>query len=505
MTTSSDPDDGRPERGGASRLRHNDQLFRLLVERIEDYAIFGLDPEGVVVSWNAGAERIKGYPPDAIIGQHFSRFYDEAALAANLPMRLLQEAAERGRVEDEGWRQRADGTRFWANVVITALRDDAGRLIGYAKVTRDLTERKRLEQLETDARQVSEFVAVLAHELRGPLAPIRQAAGLGRHGAADATKIEFAFEVIDRQSALMSKLLDDLLDVSRLTRGSVSLHRRAMKLGGALQLALDIVRAGCDTKGQTLRVHRGVDAYVWGDPVRLTQVLSNLLCNASKYTPMNGEIDVVLSADATHARVEVRDTGIGISAPLLPRIFDLFTQGKRGLSRSDGGLGLGLGIAKHLVDRHGGSLTAHSDGPGTGSTFTLALPIVPAEGPRPAAEGALVLVIDPNRIEAEALQRMLHLEGFQCEVAPDAPTGLARAIEFLPEAVFVSASLPSAAGILEQLRNTPELERCVLGWLSSGEGSSTAPESANFSFAWPISLDDVMQLRGMLKARRPAT
>jgi PAS domain S-box-containing protein len=170
-------------------VRQNEEHFRLMVEAVQDYAIFMLDPDGRVASWNAGAERIKGYRPSEIIGQHFSRFYPPDSVARGWPDEELERARATGRFEDEGWRIRKDGSRFWANVVITAVHDPSGQLRGFTKITRDLTERRRVETLEEEGRQINEFLAMLGHELRNPLAPIRNAvAVMGAKGVADPTR-----------------------------------------------------------------------------------------------------------------------------------------------------------------------------------------------------------------------------------------------------------------------------------------------------------------------------
>lgn len=222
-------------------LRQSEERFRLMIESVQDYAIFMLDPQGYVASWNVGAERIKGYRADEIIGQHFSRFYPPEA-PPHLPEQELAFVREEGRFEDEGWRVRKDGTRFWANVVITALRDRAGTLRGFATITRDMTERKRAETLETEGRRTSEFLAMLSHELRNPLAPIRNAvAVMGTRQLEDPT-VEWARDLIERQVGHLGRLVDDLLDMSRITSGKVALHRELLDLEQVVSRAIDASR-----------------------------------------------------------------------------------------------------------------------------------------------------------------------------------------------------------------------------------------------------------------------
>ncbi|HET7453329.1 MAG TPA: PAS domain-containing sensor histidine kinase, partial [Thermoanaerobaculia bacterium] len=271
-------------KASAEELRQTEERFRLLVERVQDYAIFMLDPEGRITSWNIGAERIKGYSADEVIGRHFSIFYLPEDVATDKPGKNLRVAIAEGRVEEEGWRVRKDGTRFWADVVITALFGEDGTLQGFAKVTRDLTQKRRIEALQEADRQKNEFLAVLAHELRNPLAPIRNALYLiGRPGA-DAATVAKAHAIAERQVRHMARLLDDLLDVSRVSQGRIDLHRERVDLGAAARQALDSVRSLAEERKQLLALDAPVTpVFVEADPTRIDQVLMNLLSNAIKY------------------------------------------------------------------------------------------------------------------------------------------------------------------------------------------------------------------------------
>jgi PAS domain S-box-containing protein len=203
-------------------LRKSEERFRLLVEGVKDYAIFMLDPDGHISSWNQGAELIKGYRPEEILGKHFSIFYPADALARGWPEQELRIALVQGRLENEGWRVRKDGSIFWANVVITPLYDERRQLLGFAKVTRDLSDRKRIEALEEADLRRNEFLAMLSHELRNPLAPIRNALGVMRMSGVDESTLEWAMTVVDRQVAHLTRLVDDLLDVSRIASGKIT-------------------------------------------------------------------------------------------------------------------------------------------------------------------------------------------------------------------------------------------------------------------------------------------
>ncbi len=442
------------------------ELFRLLVEQVRDYAIFGLDDRGIVVSWNGGAERIKGYHADEIIGHHFSRFYPAEAIRAGWPQTELERAAKDGRFEDEGWRVRKDGTQFWAHVVLTALHDEDGTLRGYAKVTRDLTDEKRAAQLEADVRLIGEFVAMLGHELRNPLAPIRNAIDVAKR-TEDPERTRWALGVVERQATHLTRLVDDLLDVGRITRGQLHLTRRRVPLRYAVESALEATRASIEGRGHQLTVTYRDQPLVRGDSVRLTQVFTNLLDNACKYTPDKGKIYVEVSGEGETASVVVSDTGVGVAPDRLPRLFDVFTQERRSLARSEGGLGLGLAVARHLVELHGGDLVAESPGPGCGSSFRVSLPLLEllADGAIDPHPGALTaLVIDDNRDAAEMLAALLQAHGHEASIAFDGGEGVRVAAREQPDVILLDIGLPDIDGyqVARRLRSDPTLRGVVL-------------------------------------------
>jgi PAS domain S-box-containing protein len=376
------PADGGPAARIAEELRQSEERFRLMVESIRDYAIFMLDPEGHIVTWNRGAERIKGYKAAEIIGQHFSRFYPPDALARGWPQYELKVARAEGRFEEEGWRVRKDGSRFWANIVITALFGREGELRGFAKVTRDLTERKRIEELEQTGKRMLEFLAMLGHELRNPLAPIRNAVNILQMKDIGDPSLEWARDVIDRQTGHMTRLVDDLLDVSRITSGKISLQKEPLELATVLLRAVEASRPLIEARKHTLRlVLTDEPVLVLGDQTRLLQVVMNLLNNAAKYTPDGGQIHLTLERSRDRALIRIRDTGVGIQSELLERVFDLFAQGERTLARSEGGLGVGLTLARQLVELHGGTIEAFSPGLGQGSEMVVSLPLHGAAPP----------------------------------------------------------------------------------------------------------------------------
>jgi PAS domain S-box-containing protein len=450
------------------RVRQSEERFRLLVEGVQDYAIYLLDPEGRVSSWNAGAERITGFRASEILGRSFETFYPPAEVAAGKAAAELQEALMHRRAEDKGWRVRKDGTRFWADVVVTPLYNARGEHVGFAKVTRDLSERKRMEALEQEGRHVTEFLAMLAHELRNPLAPIRNAVGILAILEDPPPEVAWCRDVIDRQAAQLSRLVDDLLDVSRITRGKLHLQSVPMDLAGAVHRAVEITRPLIDSRRHDLQVVMpDKPVTVHGDLTRLAQVFSNLLTNAAKYTPEGGHIRIELGIEGDDAVVHVNDTGQGIAPDLIERVFDLFAQGERSLDRSAGGLGIGLTLARRIAVLHGGSITAASAGEGRGSTFTVHLPLTrgggaavsPQRGPRHS-----ILLVDDNADAGASLAMLLRLMGHDVETLTDGRDAIARTASLRPDVVFLDIGLPGMDGyeVAREIRKAPGGDRVRL-------------------------------------------
>jgi PAS domain S-box-containing protein len=340
-------------------LRRSEERFRLLVEGVKEYAIFMLDMEGKVVSWNSGAERLNGYRPDEIIGQHFSRFYPSEDIQAGKPRIELELAIKNGSVEDEGWRVRKDRSLFWANVVITAIYDHQKRLIGFAKVTRDMTDKRKVVALELADRQKNDFLAMLAHELRNPLAPISNGLQvLKLPGVTDST-VQKTTEMMERQVFHLVRLVDDLLDVSRIVMGKMTYEREPIALADVVQRAVEEAMPSIDARGHELIVSaptRPIVVHV--DSLRMSQVIGNLLMNAAKYTNEANRIWLSIQRDGDRAVITVKDIGIGIAPEVLPSIFNLFVQADNSLARAQGGLGIGLTLVKRIVEVHGGEVEA---------------------------------------------------------------------------------------------------------------------------------------------------
>jgi PAS domain S-box-containing protein len=440
-------------RAHEEELRRSEERFRLLVEGVDEYAIFMLDPSGKVATWNSGAQRIKGYTADEIIGRHFSVFYPPEVKETGWTEHELQVAAEKGAFVDTGWRVRKDGTTFWAKVTITALRDGSGSLLGYAKLTRDMSEAKRVEALELanqqrddmldaerDARITAqrsmrvkdEFLATLSHELRTPLSAILGWTQVLLRGASPKVPDEHkrAIEVIDRNARAQVQLIDDLLDLSRIITGKIRLNLQQLSFTTVVQAALDSATPSAEAKGIRLQAILGASRdVVSADSGRLQQVVWNLLTNAIKFTPRGGQVQVLLQQVNSHVELSVSDTGIGIPETYLPHVFDRFSQRDSSTTRTFGGLGLGLSICKQLVELHAGSIRAASQGEGKGATFSVHLPlsivqvgngsrihptteIPPAEtGLLPRLDGVHVFVVDDEVDARDLLRTVLENQG----------------------------------------------------------------------------------------------
>jgi PAS domain S-box-containing protein len=786
------------QRQAEEKLRVSEERFRLMVEGVRDYAIFMLDPLGRVVTWNAGAERIKGYTADEIIGEHFSRFYPPDAIARDWPAEELRRAAADGRIEDEGWRLRKDGSRFWANVVITAMRDADGALRGFTKVTRDLTERReaeesarqllqeeaarkaaeasarealwaqheerrqreqlhvtlssigdavivadvdgkitfinpvaatltgwsaqeavgqpveqvfhiineetrqtvenpvskvlregvivglanhtmllakdgreipiddsgapvrgddgaligvvlvfrdvtemrramvdrlhlaaivessddaiisqaldgtivswnqgaerlygysaeeivgkplsllvpsdhpdelpailerikrdeRIEHLETvrvrkdgsrvdvsltispvknaqgkviaaskiarditarkqheaalreEDRRKNEFLALLAHELRNPLAPLRNGLQIMRLAANKRDAVEQSLPVLERQLEHLVRLVDDLLDVSRISRGKIVLRKERIGLAGVVGTALEASEPLIKQHDDELLVTLPTEpVYVDADKTRLAQAITNLLNNAVKYSDRGSRIWLTVEHQGTEAVIRVKDTGMGIPGPMLPKVFDMFTQVDRTLEKSQGGLGVGLTIVKRLVEMHDGAVEATSEGPGMGSEFVIRLPVVlsvvngitdedPDQPLRPTARRR-ILVVDDNVDAASSLAMMLKIMGNEIRTAHDGLEGIEAAETFRPDLILLDIGMPKLNGYetCRRIREEPWGKSIVIvaltGWGQEDDKRRSLEAGFNHHLVKPVEPAALERLLAELKS-----
>lgn len=367
------------------------EKYKLLVSAVQDYAIFFMDKDGYIRTWNKGAERIKGYTPDDIIGKHFSLFFVPEDIARHKPQKELEIATRRGRVEDEDWRVRKDGSRFWASVVITALRDNDGELVGFAKVTRDLTERKQYEddlqranalllaqqqELELLNQSKDEFISLASHQLRTPASAIKQILGMFVEGfIADVdpshlTLIQKAYDNNERQI----DIVNSLLKVAQVDAGKVVLHMEKCPVRWLLESVIEDFQDVITERQQVVTLHmHDPKATVVADKQHLRMAIENIVSNASKYTPATGSIAIsTVSADGL-VSIAIADSGVGIAKKDLGLLFEKFSRIPNALSMQVGGSGLGLYWANKVIGLHGGNIGVASR-VGKGTTFTVSLP-----------------------------------------------------------------------------------------------------------------------------------
>lgn len=468
MSRPAPPSSAPPPNADDSPQLTDSQRFRLLVESVIDYAIFTLDTGGHITSWNAGAQRIKGYTREEILGRHFSTFYPAEDVASDKPGRELAIARAEGRVEDEGWRVRKDGSLFWANVTITALYDESRKLVGFAKVTRDMSERKRLVELEQSERRMNEFLATLSHELRNPLAPIRNAVTVMRLRPDEPDVTDKSLSLIDRQLTHLTRLVDDLLDVGRIAAGKIELRREPVQVRDIIALGIEAAEPALAAKSQPVSVTAASeDMPLFVDKTRMIQVMQNLLLNASKFSPPGAAILITTMIRHRTLLIQVIDHGRGIARESLDSIFHLFVQEDRPGSTAQGGLGIGLSLCRSLVEMHGGSVSATSEGAGLGATFTVQLPLAPAfeasdedtDTPNGVARQLRVLLVDDNRDAADSMAILLEMSGHDVTLAYDGMEAVSAAARVRPDVALIDLAMPGMDGfaVVHALRGMPGL------------------------------------------------
>jgi len=682
--------------------RYTEERIQLMVESVKDYAIFAIDPEGRVTTWNSGAERLFGYGEADILGQPVALLYTPEDIVGGIPQQELVRAGSEGRAADERWHLRKDGSRFFASGSVTPLRDSAGHLFGFTKIARDMTERKQAEQeitrllatkqsqaerllqvaatsltvnasltmesvlgvITADARKIigayqvvsiltrnrswdqalsavslsdkyatwrgrdikpdgggpwgvvcrtnrplrltraeleshpawqgfgpgterhpplrgwlaapfigrngrnlgliylsdkaedefteedeailvqvaliasvaienaqlyqelrdadrrkDEFLAILAHELRNPLAPIRNALQVMRLAGTDKEVVGQARGLIDRQVGQMVRLIDDLLDLSRISRGRIALRLERVELATVVGAALESSRPFVEEAGHELSVSLPPKPiYLRADLTRLAQVLMNLLNNAAKYTERGGRIELRAERDLDRrVTIRVKDTGVGIPPDMLGRIFEMFAQVDRSLERAQGGLGIGLTLVRTLVDMHGGSVEAHSAGPGLGSEFLVRLPVISGEplavapqdlegGGRqePALPKRRILAVDDNRDSAESMAMLLKMIGNDVCTAHDGPGAVAAAASYQPDVVLLDIGLPGMSGyeVARQIRRQrPQgvVLVAVTGWGQEEDRRRSQEAGFDHHLVKPVDLNALQKLLTSLK------
>ncbi|MDB5309973.1 MAG: hybrid sensor histidine kinase/response regulator [Gemmataceae bacterium] len=495
------------------------ERFDRLAAESKEYAVFLVEPGGTLLCWNPGAERLFGYRSDEIIGKHFSRFFSPEDVRSGQPEHELKAAADEGRSDSVRWQVRKDGTRFWCQSVVTPLYDEKKQARSFARVMHDLTESeavqvqtRRADGLAEANRNKEEFMALLSHELRSPLSPIRNALNILRQMRTTDPIIEQAGNIIDRQVGVMVKLVDDLLDISRITKGKLRLTKEPVELRVVVNHAAETARPFMDARKHDFSVSLPTEPiWVEADPARLEQVVVNLLNNAAKYTDTGGLVRMTVSREGDEGVIRVRDNGVGIAPELLPHVFELFSQIDGSLGRSYGGLGIGLALALNLVEMHDGRLLASSAGAGKGCEFTIKLPMLSGPSGREAStvlepgrhtgRALRVLVVEDNVDAADSLSMLLRLYGQEVQVARTGPAALELASASRPDVVLLDIGLPGMDGyeVARRLRVRPEFKgvvMCALTGYTPSEADRQRQQETGFDhyYVKPVDLETLLEL-----------
>jgi PAS domain S-box-containing protein len=511
---------GRVDRGAPLRMSgvsldmterkraEQDQAQLAAIVESSDDAIVSMTLDGIILSWNAGAECLFGYTADEIVGQSITLIIPPERLDEERD--ILARLCRGERVDHfETVRVAKDGRRVDTSLTISPVRDAGGRVVGASKVARDITEKKRAEEALREAdRKKDEFIALLAHELRNPLAPLRNGLQIMRLAGGDASAVAQARGMMERQLSHIVRLVDDLLDVSRIGRNKMELRKERVLLADAVNAAVETARPMIEAAGHNLQVWLPPGpVFLDADPTRLAQVFSNLLSNSAKYTEHGGRIRLHAERPAGEVVVTVSDNGIGIPAESLGNIFDMFSQVDRSIERSTGGLGIGLALVKGLVEMHGGTVTASSEGEGRGSAFTVRLPIAESK-PAPRTDtpegmrgpGRRVLVVDDNRDGAYSLAMMLRLLGDNVRTAHDGIEAVEAAGRFRPEVILMDVGMPRLNGLdaTRRVREQPWGRAITIialtGWGQDGDRERSREAGCDGHLVKPVNLPDLEKL-----------
>jgi len=508
----------------AQRLIQRDKANQLLTARLlasivenSNDAIISKSLEGIIQSWNAAAEQLFGYSAEEAVGKHISivippeRIDEEDQIIARLKAGQRIEHFETERL-------RSNGERITVALTISPIKDDAGNVVGASKIVRDVTERKRLEDnlrrlaadLSENDRRKNEFLATLAHELRNPLAPMSNMLEVLKRAEGDSEILQRAHETIERQLDQMVRLVDDLLDLNRITHDRLELRRGEVELSSVIQQAVEVARPLLDSAGHALMVDLPDEPiYLNADRARLAQVFGNLLNNSAKYTKAEGVISLTARRDGDSVVVTVKDNGAGIPADKLDSIFDMFMQVDSTSDRSQGGLGIGLTLVKRLVEMHGGTIEPRSDGEGLGSEFVVRLPVLaqPMTTAQSGFEGAAksssehrVLIVDDNRDSADSLSMLLEITGNKTFLAHDGVEALDAAEKYRPDVMLVDIGLPRLDGheVCRRIREQPWGKDTVMialtGWGQEDDRRKSQEAGFNGHLVKPVDYDQLLEL-----------
>jgi PAS domain S-box-containing protein len=494
----------------------NTGLLASIVEFSED-AIIRKSLDGTIQSWNLAAQRLFGYAAAEAVGRNISMIVpaDRSDEERQIITRLL--SGEHVNHFDTV-RLRKDGSSIDVALTISPIKDENGQIIGISKTARDITEEKEAEkriyglmtELKDADRRKDEFLATLAHELRNPLAPIRNSLEVMKHANGSGEVIEQSRAMMERQLVQMVRLVDDLLDISRITRNKVELRKQRVELASILHHAIEMCQVFIQNSEHRIELNLPPEPiYLNADPVRLAQVFSNLLNNACKFTDSKGRIELTALRAGNDALVTVKDNGIGIPPEMLPKVFEMFTQINSSLERTQGGLGIGLTLVQRLVEMHGGTVTARSSGVGTGSEFVVCLPVLlePIHSKAteaPAVPGVTharrILVVDDNRDSASSLAMLLKLTGHDTAMAHDGEEAVERAEVYQPNVILLDLGLPKRNGydacriIRQQPWGRDILMIALTGWGQEEDRRKSKEAGFDGHLVKPVSFDALVKL-----------
>ncbi len=511
----------RSEQERAAQL-HTARLLAAIVESSDD-AIISKSLGGVIRSWNAAAQRLFGYTADEAIGRHISLVIPQERIAEEDQIIASLKAGQR--IDHfETVRQRRDGQQRQVSLTVSPIKDDAGTVVGASKIVRDITERKRLEDdlrqlaahLSEADRRKDEFLATLAHELRNPLAPLSNMLEVLKRVDVDGETLKRARETMDRQLAQLVRLVDDLLDLNRITHNRLELRQSQVALSSVIQQAVEASRPHADAAGHQLVVSLPEEPlYIYADTARLTQVFDNLLNNSCKYTDPGGTIWVTAEQQGAEVVVSVRDTGSGIPPDKLETIFEMFTQVDRSPERSQGGLGIGLTLVRQLVAMHGGSIEGKSAGVGQGSEFVVRLPLLsrvtepepPEPGEQLPSHVRRILIVDDNSDAAVSLALLLNISGNDTYTAHDGLEALDAFERHRPEVMLLDIGLPKLNGheVCRRIRERPGGADVVIialtGWGQDSDRRKSEDAGFDGHLVKPVDYSALMDLLSSVEAQ----
>ena len=494
-----------------AQLRASEMQLLITMRSIGD-AVIATDSAGGITLMNPPAERLTGSKIAAARGQALESVFriinEETRATVESPVAKVLRAGTVVGLANHTLLIHRDGTETPIADSGAPILGDKGEVLGVVLVFRDASQERDLERGMREAdRRKDEFLATLSHELRNPLAPVRQALGVIRAPAVSAEQVRWSVDVIERQVRNMARLLDGLLDVSRITRGTLEIRKHHVALSSVVDAAVELARPVIDSKHHRLRIDYPTGLFLNADSLRLAQVLGNLLTNAAKYTDLGGELSLTGEASATELTLTVTDNGVGISAEMLPRIFEMFVQVTSVRDRAEGGLGIGLALARGLVELHGGTITATSPGEGAGSQFVLRLPFKldaavaetpPRESGVAPAAGIRIVVADDNVDAADSLAMLLGLHGHEVRIANDGETALQLLETFRPRFAFLDIGMPKLNGheVASRVRGAPWGAATILialtGWGQESDRRAALYAGFDYHFIKPIDIAEIL-------------